>query len=56
MGYEVGDSMTSYVRYFTVKRYNLRGSPSRLIGERHGWIDQLGRCHVYDGWAELRTE
>ena len=52
-GYEVGDSMTSYVRYFTVKRYDLRGDPSRLIGERHCWIDQLGRCYVYDGWEEL---
>jgi len=52
-GYEVGDSMTSSVRYFNVKRYDLRGDPSRLIGERHGWIDQLGRCYVYDGWDEL---
>lgn len=52
-GYEVGDSMTSSVRYFNVKRYDLRGDPSRLIGERHGWIDQLERCYVYDGWEEL---
>jgi len=52
-GYEVGDSMTSSVRYFNVKRYDLRGEPFRLIGERHGWIDQLGRCYVYYGWEEL---
>jgi hypothetical protein len=52
-GKEFMGNMTAYVRYFQVKRLRIKITPPRIIGERHGWIDMLGRCYVYEGWDEV---
>lgn len=52
-GQEFKGNMTAYVRFFQVKRLRIKITPPRIIGERHGWIDMLGRCYVYEGWDEL---